>query len=74
MWLLLRRKLRGFVVTTNQVAWIVRSAMVAAAALFTFMLAQPDGTFAPNVLLIAGAGNVILAALNAQTVAEKVGG
>lgn len=58
----------------NQLAWVIRSLMVAAAALFTFMLAQPDGTFEPNILLIAGAGNVILAALNAQTVAEKVQG
>ena len=58
----------------DRIAWIVRTVMVATAAICTYLLVQDEVQLEPWVRLIAGAINVALAAINPTTLASKFGG
>jgi uncharacterized membrane protein YccC len=60
--------------TAAQLAWAFRTVMIVAAAVDTYLLTQTDIALSPEWKVILGAMVVALAALNPQTVANKLSG
>lgn len=53
-------------------AWVLRTAMVVGAAVVAYLLVQTEVTLAPEVRVVLGAIAVGLAAINPQSIAERI--
>jgi hypothetical protein len=58
--------------SSDTLAWVIRSVMVVAAAVATFLLTQTEVVFDPWVNLLLGEILVALAALNPTTISSRV--
>lgn len=59
--------------TSSSLAWVVRSIMVAVAAVVAYLLVQDQVVLDPLVTVILGAISVALAALNPTTISDRLG-